>query len=131
MRNSTTPQFGSTRQTPIHLTVQQSIPVINGNSNTEDPTSSLKRLLNIPNPNGLDNEPVSLQQQQQSINLLPPSAFETFPTSSIGAEHDKHNLSQIHPINREHFRNVLIHLVQNNDHFLDIIHQACLNHQLQ
>ncbi len=130
MPNSTTPQFGSNRQTPIHSTLQQSIPVINGNSNTEDPTSSLKRLLNIPNPNGLDNEPV-LSQQQQSIKLLPPSAFETIPTSSIGAERDKYSLSQIHPINREHFRNVLLHLVQNNDHFLDIIHQACLTHQSQ
>jgi len=108
IQNSTIP-----RETPIHLTVQQSTPVINDNSNTEDPTSSLKRLLNIPNPNGLE---------QQSLNLLPPSAFEAIPSSSIGAECDKQ-------ITREHFRNVLLHLVRNSDHFYDIIHQACHTHQ--
>jgi hypothetical protein len=75
----------------------------------------------------LDNESI-LPQQQHSINLIPPSAFETISPSSIGAEHDKH---QIYPINCEHMRNVLLHLVQNNDHFRDIIHQTCLTHQLQ
>ncbi len=82
----------------------------------------MKRLLNIPNPNGLDNEAVF--PQQQSINLLPPSAFATNPSSSIGAECDK-------PRNHEHFRNVLLHLVQNDDHFFNIIHQACHTHQSQ
>jgi hypothetical protein len=97
-----------------HLTIQQSIPVINGNSNTEDPTSSLKRLLNIPNPIGLNNHP-----QQQSITLLPPSAFHT-----ISHERDTHP-------NREYIRNVLLDLIQNNDHFLDIIHQACYTYRSQ
>jgi hypothetical protein len=128
MRNATMPQFGSSHQTPIHLTVQQSTPVINSNSNTEDSTSSLKRLLNIPSPKILDNE-FDFSQQQQSINLLPPSAFGTIPSSSIGAERAKSSLSHMYPINREHMRNVFLQLVQNDDHFLDIIHQACLTHQ--
>jgi hypothetical protein len=110
-----------------------STPVTNSN-NTEDPTLSLKRLLNIPNQNGLDNESV-MTQQQNSINLLPPSAFESQPAtppSPIGAERSKNRLSQSYAtLNREHFRNILLDLVENNDHFLDIIHQACVTHSSQ
>jgi hypothetical protein len=91
--------------------------VINGNSNIEDPTSSLKRLLNIPDPNSLDNECVF--PQQQSMNLLPPSAFQ-----SLSSERDN-------CLNREHIHNVLFYLVQNNEQFLDIIQQACYTHQSQ
>jgi hypothetical protein len=67
---------------------------------------------------------------------MPPSAFEPItatppsPVVAIGAERVKHRLStQLIPtMNREHFRNVLLHLVQNDDHFLDIIYQACLSY---
>lgn len=126
------------------------IPLTNGNNNnntnntnTEDPTLSLKRLLNIRGQNALEN--LSLddssvfpkqQTQQNPLDLMPPSAFEPIaatppsPVVAIGAERTKHRLSTQLPqmISREHFRNVLIHLVQNDDHFLDIIYQACLNH---
>jgi hypothetical protein len=129
--------------TPVNVYRQQpptlkssrppSTPVTNSN-NTEDPTLSLKRLLNIPNQNGLDNESV-MTQQQNSINLLPPSAFESQPAtppSPIGAERSKNRLSQSYAtLNREHFRNILLDLVENNDHFLDIIHQACVTHSSQ
>ncbi|CAF1008663.1 unnamed protein product [Adineta steineri] len=67
-------------------------PVTNSN---EDPTLSLKRLLNISSQNELS---------------LPPSEFK-----------------QSKPMNREHFQNVFLHLIQNNDEFLDIIHQACFS----
>ncbi len=93
-----------TSEQQSHLTVQQSSPMINVNSNTEDPTSSLKRLLNI--PNGMDN----------TLNLLPPSAFQ-----SISHERDTQH-------NREHLRDILLNLVQNNDQFLNIIDQACYNY---
>ncbi|CAF3644511.1 unnamed protein product [Rotaria socialis] len=121
------------------------IPLTNGsnNNNTEDPTSSLKRLLNIRGQNALENlslddSSVFAKQsaQQNLLDLMPPSAFEPIaatppsPVAAIGAERTKHRLStQLTPImSREHFRNVLLHLVQNDDHFLDIIYQACLTH---
>jgi hypothetical protein len=121
------------------------ISLTNGNNtNTEDPTSSLKRLLNIRGQSGLDNinldeGPIfpKQQMQQNSLDLMPPSAFEPItatppsPVVAIGAERVKHRLStQLAPttMNREHFRNVLLHLVQTDDHFLDIIYQACLTH---
>jgi len=132
------------------------IPMTNGstnnnNNNTEDPTLSLKRLLNIRSQSGLDvipidETPVFPKPQQNQLDLLPPSAFEPIaaapaptppsPVVAIGAERGKHRLSQssaINPyplttMNREHFRKVLLHLVQNDDHFLDIIYQACLTH---
>jgi hypothetical protein len=67
---------------------------------------------------------------------MPPSAFEPIaatppsPVVAIGAERVKHRLStQSTPtMSREHFRNVLLHLIQNDDHFLDIIYQACLTY---
>jgi len=122
------------------------IPLTNGNNNnnnTEDPTSSLKRLLNIRGQSGLEN--LSLddgpifpkhQVQQNLLDLMPPSAFEPIaatpssPVVAIGAERVKHRLStQSTPtMSREHFRNVLLHLIQNDDHFLDIIYQACLTY---
>ncbi|CAF1122926.1 unnamed protein product [Adineta steineri] len=71
-------------------------PVTNSN---EDPTLSLKRLLNISSQNELS---------------LPPSEFK-----------------QSKPMNREHFQNVFLHLIQNNDEFLDIIHQACFSSSTQ
>ena len=120
------------------------IPLTNGNNNnTEDPTLSLKRLLNIRGQSGLENlslddGPVFPKQQTQQnlLDLMPPSAFEPItatppsPVVAIGAERVKHRLStQLTPtMNREHFRNVLLHLVQNDDHFLDIIYQACLTY---
>ncbi|CAF3792489.1 unnamed protein product [Adineta steineri] len=120
------------------------IPLTNGNNNnSEDPTSSLKRLLNIRSQTGLENlsiddGPVYPKQTtpQNLLDLMPPSAFEPITTTppspvvAIGAERIKHRLStQLNPImSREHFRNVLLHLVQNDDHFLDIIYQACLTH---
>ena len=117
----------------------------NNNNNTEDPTLSLKRLLNIRSQTGLENlslddGPVfpKQQQQQQSqqqnlLDLMPPSAFEPIaatppsPVVAIGAERVRHRTSTQFPstMSREHFRNVLLHLVQNDDHFLDIIYQAC------
>ncbi|CAF1434640.1 unnamed protein product, partial [Rotaria sordida] len=129
---------------PIPLTNGNNNNNNNNNNNTEDPTSSLKRLLNIRGQNALEN--LSLDdssvftkqqtQQQTLLDLMPPSAFEPItatppsPVVAIGAERTKHRLStQFAPImSREHFRNVLIHLVQNDDHFLDIIYQACLTH---
>ncbi|CAF2386207.1 unnamed protein product [Rotaria sp. Silwood2] len=107
--NSTASQIRSSRQT---LTQQQSTPTTNSN-NTEDPTLSLKRLLNISRENDLHNGSSSLAEKNP-INFIPPSAFES-----------------VSSINVEHFRNVLLHLVQNNDHFFDIIHQACLNDSIQ
>ena len=120
------------------------IPITNGNNNNnEDPTSSLKRLLNIRGQSGLeslalDDGPVfpKPQTQQALLDLMPPSAFEPItatppsPVVAIGAERVKHRLStQLAPtMTREHFRNVLLHLVQNDDHFLDIIYQACLTY---
>ena len=108
--------FLQTRNTPTpnHSTVEQLLSVINANSNSEDPTSSLKRLLNIPSPN---NE--SILPSQQSINLLPPSAF--------------HSISHARDIqlDREHIRNVFLDLVQNNDQFVGIINQACYTHHSQ
>jgi hypothetical protein len=120
------------------------IPLRNGNNNnTEDPTSSLKRLLNIRGQSGLENLTLdddsvfSKQPQQQNLlDLMPPSAFEPIaatppsPVVAIGAERIKHRFSTQLPttMNREHFRNVLLHLVQTDDHFLDIIYQACLTH---
>ena len=120
------------------------IPLTNGNNtNSEDPTSSLKRLLNIRGQSGLENlslddGPVLPKQTtpQNLLDLMPPSAFEPIaatppsPVVAIGAERVKHRLStQLNPIiSREHFRNVLLHLVQNDEHFLDIIYQACLTH---
>jgi hypothetical protein len=122
------------------------IPLTNGNNNnnnTEDPTLSLKRLLNIRVQSGLEN--LSLddgpvfpkhQTQQNLLDLMPPSAFEPIaatppsPVVAIGAERIKHRSSAqfAPPMSREHFRNVLLHLVQNDDHFLDIIYQACLTY---
>jgi hypothetical protein len=121
------------------------IPLTNGNNNNniEDPTSSLKRLLNIRGQSGLENlslddSPVYPKHQTQQIplDLMPPSAFEPItatppsPVVAIGAERVKHrSSSQLTPtMSREHFRNVLLHLVQNDDHFLDIIYQACLTY---
>ena len=102
-----------TSEQQSHLTVQQSTPMINVNSNTQDPTSSLKRLLNI--PNDMDN--AFDLPQQQSLNLLPPSAFQ-----SLSHERDIQHT-------REHIRHALFDLIQNNDQFLDIIVQACYNYQ--
>ncbi|CAF2817644.1 unnamed protein product [Rotaria sp. Silwood2] len=155
-----TPTVPSTSlgQIEVPKTIEQTpfppspVPLTNGNNNnnnnnnnnsTEDPTSSLKRLLNIRGQNALEN--LSLddssvftkqQTQQNLLDLMPPSAFEPIaatppsPVVAIGAERTKHRLStQLAPtMSREHFRNVLIHLVQNDDHFLDIIYQACLTH---
>ncbi len=120
------------------------IPLTNGNNNnSEDPTSSLKRLLNIRGQSDLENlslddGPIFSKQaaQQNLLDLMPPSAFEPItatppsPVVAIGAERVKHRLStQLTPMmTREHFRNVLLHLVQNDDHFLDIIYQACLTY---
>lgn len=121
------------------------IPLTNGsnNTNSEDPTSSLKRLLNIRGQSGLENlslddGPMFPKQAtpQNFLDLMPPSAFEPIaatppsPVVAIGAERVKHRSStQLNPIiSREHFRSVLLHLVQNDDHFLDIIYQACLAH---
>ena len=118
------------------------IPLTNGNNNnnnTEDPTSSLKRLLNIHGQNPLENlslDDSSSLPQQNLLDLMPPSAFEPIPMApsspivAIGAERLKHRASnQVAPVmNREHFRNVLLHLVQNDDRFLDIIYQACLTY---
>lgn len=123
------------------------IPLINGsnnnnntNNNSEDPTSSLKRLLNIRSQSGLENlslddGPVFPKQQTQQnlLDLMPPSAFEPIaatppsPVVAIGAERVRHRTSTqlSSTMTREHFRNVLLHLVQNDDHFLDIIYQAC------
>jgi hypothetical protein len=105
------------------------IETINSNNNSKDPTLSLKRLLNIRDQNGLDNEPI-LAQQEYSVDLLPPSAFApktTTPPSSIGVERSQNRLSQTIPtINREQFRNVLRHLVRNDDHFFNMIHQTCV-----
>jgi hypothetical protein len=131
----TTPVNVYRQQTPVLASSRPtSTPITMSNNNTQDPTLSLKRLLNIPNPNGLDNETV-LPQQQNPIKLIPPSAFEikpSTPPSPIGAERSKNRLSQVNPLlNREQFRNVLLDLVQNNDHFLDIIHQACVTHSSQ
>ena len=119
----------------------------NNNSNdVEDPTSSLKRLLNIRCQTGMENltledatmlpKPPPAPSQQASLDLMPPSAFEPIaatppsPVVAIGAERVKHRLpNQMAPImNREHFRHVLLHLVQNDEHFLDIIYQACLTY---
>ena len=106
----------------MHISGRQSTPLTNSN----DPTSSLKRLLNIPNANISDNE-TNLPTSQNSINLLPPSAFAAFP-SSIGADYSD---NQSNLLDREHFRNVLLHLVQTNEQFIDIIHQACLSYSTQ
>ncbi|CAF5126615.1 unnamed protein product, partial [Rotaria sp. Silwood1] len=149
----TVPSASALGQIEVPKTIEQTpfppspIPLTNGNNNnnnnTEDPTSSLKRLLNIRGQNPLEN--LSLddssvytkqQAQQNLLDLMPPSAFEPItatppsPVVAIGAERTKHRLSTQLPsmMNREHFRNVLIHLVQNDDHFLDIIYQACLTH---
>lgn len=133
-------------QTPLEATTFPPSPVslTNGSnpSNSEDPTSSLKRLLNIRSQPGLENlsldEPPDFGKvsnpQQNTIDLMPPSAFEPIgatpssPVVAIGAERLKHRASNpvVPPMNREHFRQVLIHLIQNDDHFLDIIYQACL-----
>ena len=126
------------------------IPTTNGNNNnnTEDPTLSLKRLLNIRGQSGLENrvENLSLDDnqvfpkhqptQQNLLDLMPPSAFEPItatppsPVVAIGAERVRYRLSNQlpPPMTREHFRNVLLHLVQTDDHFLDIIYQACLTY---
>lgn len=85
----------------------------NVNSNTEDPTSSLKRLLNISKPNEL---PVP---SEQPIQLLPPSAFQ-----SLSSERDTR-------LPREHIRHVFFHLLQHDEHFLNIIQHACHTHQSQ
>ena len=82
--------------------IQQQIPVINNNSNSEDPTSSLKRLLNISHDN-------------QSINLIPPSAFETPSSPPMNTEPNPY---------RDYFRQIFLHLIQTNDQFFDKIHQA-------
>ncbi|CAF0858819.1 unnamed protein product [Adineta ricciae] len=127
--SSVVPQVGSSRQAAMHISGRQSTPLTNSN----DPTSSLKRLLNIPNANISDNE-TNLPSSQNSINLLPPSAFAVFP-SSAGADYsDNQFVAQTNPanvLNREHFRNVLLHLVKTNEQFVDIIHQACLNYSTQ
>jgi hypothetical protein len=118
-------------QIPNHLTGRQSTPVTNSN-NPNDPTSSLKRLLNIPSQNGFDSE-LDLSPQKTSIDLLPPSAFESISRTLSSPECSQDNSPQTYqskPImTREHFRNVLLDLVQTNDQFLDIIHQACLSHR--
>lgn len=124
------------------------IPLTNGNNNnnnpntnSEDPTLSLKRLLNIRSQSGLENLslddgpvfPKQQQPQQNLLDLMPPSAFEPIaatppsPVVAIGAERVRHRTSTqlSSTMTREHFRNVLLHLVQNDDHFLDIIYQAC------
>ena len=84
------------------------------NSNTEDPTSSLKRLLNISNSNQL------LIPSEQSMNLLPPSAFQ-----SLSSERGDT------PVTREHIRHVFLHLLRHDEHFLNIIHHTCHTHQSQ
>ena len=130
---------------PIEQTPFPPSPMTNGNNNgnVEDPTSSLKRLLNIRGQAGLENlsvddGPVYPKQasQQNSIDLMPPSAFEPIaatppsPVVAIGAERIKHRASNpmVPAMNREHFRHVLLQLIQNDDHFLDIIYQACLTY---
>ena len=136
---------------PIDLTSTPFPPsppsLTNGSSNSEDPTSSLKRLLNIRSQPGLENlsleepppvfgKPSNHQSQQTSVDLMPPSAFEPIaatppsPVVAIGAERLKHRVSNplVPPMNREHFRQVLIHLIQTDEHFLDVIYQACLTH---
>jgi hypothetical protein len=150
-RSTPTVSAASVAQVEVPKPIEQTpfppspIPLRNGNNNnnTEDPTSSLKRLLNIRGQSGLENLSLeddsvfSKQQTQQNLlDLMPPSAFEPIaatppsPVVAIGAERIKHRLSTQLPatMNREHFRNVLLHLVQNDDHFLDIIYQACLTH---
>ncbi|CAF1347157.1 unnamed protein product [Rotaria sordida] len=124
--NSTISQVRSCQQTP---TQQQSTSITNSN-NTEDPTSSLKRLLNIPHQNDLDNES-SFVQQNNPINLIPPSAFKSESSTSCSTNDVKHSQNYLSSINLEYFRNVFLHLVQNNDQFLNIIHRACLNHSKQ
>ncbi|CAF3399731.1 unnamed protein product [Rotaria sp. Silwood1] len=124
--NPTTSQIRSSRQTPI---LQQSTPIINSN-NTEDPTLSLKRLLNIPRQNHLNNG-TSFLKEKNSINLIPPSAFESISSTSLSTVDAEHSEQCLSSINLEHFRNVFLHLVQNNDHFFNIIHRACLNHSMQ
>lgn len=84
---------------------------MNGNSNPEDPTSSLKRLLNIPKANQL------LVAEQQSIHLLPPSAFQSLSNPSD---------TELH---REHIRRTFLHLIQHNENFVNIIQHACSTHQ--
>jgi hypothetical protein len=123
------------------------ISVTNGTKlNVDDPTSSLKRLLKIRSQTGSENMTVDdtlvvfpkPTAQQNSVDLMPPSAFEPIATTppspvvAIGAERVKHRASNsmVPAINRENFRNVLLHLIQNDDHFLDIIYQACLTHPL-
>ncbi|UJR36279.1 hypothetical protein I4U23_029009 [Adineta vaga] len=128
--NSVAQQLGPSRQPELRISGRQSTPITNSNVRSNDQTSSLKRLLNIPNQTVFDNES-SLPSTQNSVNLLPPSAFATV-SSSMGANYsDNQSVSQTYPSNlldREHLRNVLLHLVQTNDQFIDIIHQACLNH---
>ena len=97
-------------------------------NSTEDQTLSLKRLLNIPSQHNSDTGS-DVSSQQTPINLIPPSAFESISPSLIGAECYKQYLSPT--INREQFRNVLLHLVQNNDQFYDMIHQTCITHPSQ
>jgi hypothetical protein len=66
------PQSGSSR-IDTNQTSTPPAQIETGNS-SEDPTLSLKRLLNIRDQNGLDNEPI-VAQQKNSVNLIPPSAF--------------------------------------------------------
>ena len=129
---------------PIEQTPFPPSPMTNGNNgNAEDPTLSLKRLLNIRGQAGVENlsledGPVYPKQaaQQSSVDLMPPSAFEPIaatppsPVVAIGAERIKHRASNpmVPAMNREHFRHVLLQLIQNDDHFLDIIYQACLTY---
>lgn len=94
----------------------------NSNASSEDPTLSLKRLLNIQNLNGSNDELV-IPQSDNSLKLIPPSAFAPTPSTNI--------VDNSLPLNRDQFRNILFDLVQNNDNFRDIIHQACQNRPIQ
>lgn len=103
---------------PVEISQVRNIPtpthsINNVNSNPEDPSSSLKRLLNIPKGNPL----VAAEEQQQSIALLPPSAFQSLSISSD---------TQLH---REHIRRTFLHLIQHNDQVMQIIQHACSTHQ--
>ncbi|CAF5179424.1 unnamed protein product [Rotaria magnacalcarata] len=98
--------------TEVRSSRQTLTPTVNSNSSSQDSTSSLKRLLNIQNQNDLE--------EKKSINLLPPSSFQL--------ESSTDTPNHLMPLNRSQLRHVLLDLVQNNDHFLDIIHQTVLNY---
>ncbi|CAF3240078.1 unnamed protein product [Rotaria socialis] len=101
--------------TEVRSSRQTLTPIVNSNSSSQDQTSSLKRLLNIQHQND--------SEEKNPINLLPPSSFQL----KSSADTPNHLM----PLNRSQFRDVLLDLVQNNDHFLDIIHQAVLNYSMQ